>query len=98
LRCITDLTLRFWNVRLTCRRCGHQRIMSGPALWWLFYRRHWSDDLASATKRFYCSYCRRTDRTKIAPRIDKTQEPPTGDPLEGPTDYEWKKLIARYRS
>jgi hypothetical protein len=98
LRTLTDIALRSWHVRLTCPECKHVRVMSGAGLWYLFYRKHWSDDLASARKRFYCSLCRLSRRVKIIPSIDKTHDAPTGPKLEDPTDYEWKKLIARYRS
>ncbi|MEP7007328.1 MAG: hypothetical protein ABI810_15185 [Sphingomonas bacterium] len=98
MRTLTDLALRRWHVRLTCPECKHVRVMSGAGLWYLFYRKHWNDDIESARKRFYCSLCRLTRRVRTTPRIDKTQDAPTGPPLQDPSDYEWKKLIARYRS
>ena len=98
LRTLTDLALRKWHVRLTCPECRHMRVMSGAGLWYLFYRKHWSDDIESVRKRLYCSLCRLTRRKRITPRIDKTHDQPTGPQLEDPPMYEWKKLIARYRS
>jgi hypothetical protein len=38
------------------------------------------------------------NRRRVRPRIEKTRDDPTGDPLPDPEMYEWKKLIARYRS
>jgi hypothetical protein len=32
LRTLTDMALRFWNVKLTCPQCATVRVMSGPAL------------------------------------------------------------------
>ena len=98
LRDLADLALRKWHVRLTCPDCKHVRVMSGAGLWWLFHRKHWPHDIASARKRLYCSLCRLSRRVKVMPAIDKTHDAPTGPKLEDPTDYEWKKLIARYRS
>lgn len=98
LRTLTDLALRKWHVRLTCPRCKHVRIMSGAGLWYLFYRKCWPDDLRAARERLYCALCWGQRRVKIAPRLDKTNDEPTGPLLENPSDYEWKKLIARYRS
>ncbi len=99
LRTITDLALRFWNVRLRCPRCQHERIVSGAGLWWLFQRRRWFDDsVQRAARRLYCSLCHHRYRRKVVPWIDKTKDPPTGQPLLDPPEHEWKRLIARYRS
>ncbi|MCW3848126.1 hypothetical protein OF829_12820 [Sphingomonas sp. LB-2] len=98
LRTITDLALRKWHVRLTCPDCKHVRVMSGAGMWYLFDRKRWPDDIPSARKRFYCSLCRCNRRVKIRPQIDKTHDTPTGPKLPDPSDYDWKKLIARYRS
>lgn len=72
--------------------------MSEAGLWWLFHRKHWSDDVRSAIKRLYCGCCWQDRHVKVTPRLDKTHDAPTGAPLPDPSDYEWKKLIARYRS
>ncbi|WP_066793549.1 hypothetical protein [Sphingomonas soli] len=98
LRTLTDLALRKWHVRLTCPQCGYVRVMSGAGLWYLFHRRHWRDDVASVCQRFHCPHCLLARRAKIRPLIEKTKDAPTGPKLEDPSDYEWKKLIARYRS
>lgn len=98
LRTLTDLALRKWHVRLTCPTCGTVRVMSGAGLWYLFDRKHWNDDLRSARQRLYCALCFANRRVKIRPRIDKTHEGPTGPKLPDPSDHDWKKLIARYRS
>ncbi|MCW3847351.1 hypothetical protein OF829_08865 [Sphingomonas sp. LB-2] len=98
LRTVTDLALRFWNVRLSCQRCGHQRVLHGAALWKLFDRKGWRDDVQSAARRFHCAYCRKQDGSLVRPRLDKTKDPPTGAVLPLPSDAEWKKLTARYRS
>lgn len=98
LRTLTDLALRFWNVRLTCRRCRHVRVLHGAAVWWLFQRKRWNDDLMDAARHFHCGPCSENGAGRQAPWIDKTRDEPTGEPLPLPSDYEWKKLIARYRS
>jgi hypothetical protein len=72
--------------------------MSGPALWYLFYRRRWPDAITDVKRRLYCMNCRQRRRQRIMPIIDKTKDAPTGDLLQAPSDYEWKKLIARNRS
>lgn len=98
LRTITDLALCFWNVRLSCLRCGHQRVLSGARLWWLFYGKCWADDLRSAVQRFHCDHCKRQGLSRVRPRIDTTKDAPSGGKLVDPPDHEWKKLTARYRS
>jgi hypothetical protein len=64
----------------------------------LFHRRRWPDPIADVKRRFYCMNCRQRGRQRIMPIIERTREPPTDEPLQAPSDYEWKKLIARYRS
>jgi hypothetical protein len=98
LRSVTDLALRHWNVRLTCERCGTQRVIHGAAMWKLFDRKRWDDHIASAARRFHCAYCRKQDGSLVRPKLAKTKDDPTGAALELPSDYEWKKLVARYRS
>jgi hypothetical protein len=98
LHSLAELALHKWHVKLTCPRCGHQRVMSGAGLWWLFERKRWNNGITEARRRLYCSYCRCADRSKVMPRIDKTNDAPTGALLPDPPIYEWKKLVARYRS
>lgn len=98
MRTATDLALRYSNVRLTCPACGHVRILSGVGLWWLFHRKRWSDHVGEITRRLYCGRCHARNGMKVSPRLDKTKDAPTGKPLENPSDHEWKRLIARYRS
>ncbi|AJP73424.1 hypothetical protein TS85_18975 [Sphingomonas hengshuiensis] len=98
LRTITDLALGHWNVRLSCPHCKYIRVVSGGGLWYLFYNRHWSDNVREAPRRLFCARCRVRNGKKVAPRIEKTKDAPTGDSLPDPSDYEWKKLIARHRS
>ncbi len=98
LRTLTDLALRYWNVKLTCPKCAAARVMSGPGLWWLFHRRRWPDAIGDVKRRMYCMACRQRRRERIRPIIDKTKDAPTGAPLQLPGDHDWKKLIARYRS
>ncbi len=98
LRSLTDIALRHWNVRLRCKHCKHERVVSGAGLWWLFYQRRWPDNIGDVPRRLWCTPCRIRHRRKIMPKLERTQDAPTGDPLPDPDMYEWKKLIARYRS
>ena len=98
LRTLTDLALRRWHVKLSCPDCKHVRVVSGAGLWYLFYRKHWTDELRDVMRRLYCGRCWQQRHVKIKPQLDKTHDAPTGAKLTDPPDYEWKKLIARYRS
>ena len=40
LRDLFDAAVRHKSVKLTCTRCGHAKIFSALALWWLFERKH----------------------------------------------------------
>jgi hypothetical protein len=65
---------------------------------WLFHRRRWPDAIDDVKRRMYCMACRQRRRERIRPMVDKTKKAPTGAPLLLPSDYDWRKLIVRYRS
>lgn len=94
---VADFAARRWNVRLRCPQCRHERVVSGGALWFLFHKRRWRDDLAQAPRRLWCSRCWISARKKYIPRFERTRDAPTGDDLPAPDDASWKALIKRYR-
>jgi hypothetical protein len=99
IRSITECALYHFNLKLTCRSCGHVRVFQGHCLWWLFHRRRWDDHLDKAGDRFWCRPCwsKRCSKVK-GPKIERVKEEPTGEPLPWPQEREWKRVVARYRS
>lgn len=96
---ITDCALFHRNLKLTCKRCGHVRVLSGHALWWLFERKGWDDRLTAIGARFRCAICWSTARTiSRQPGIDVVEEPTIGAQPPMPSERDWKRLVSRQRS
>lgn len=84
------------NIRLSCPRCPHNEVYHSAALWRLFQRNGWSDELPAVTGHFYCPVCRRERRLKVKPLMALVDEDQTvGLPL--PDHAEWKRAISRRR-
>ena len=98
LRTIEHCALHRRTLRLTCPRCRSVRVLDAVALWWLFHRRGWPDDLASAARRFVCSACRESGQLPPAPAIAVSRDQPNGPQPPYPDEREWKRLVSRYRS
>ena len=98
LRSITDIALHHINLRLTCPACRHERVLSGPAVWWLFHQRRWEDYQDQVPRRFRCTRCWIAARRIVRPRVLRTMAPETGDPIPLPDEREWKRLGSRYRN
>jgi hypothetical protein len=81
------------TIILRCTRCGHSRKLDAIALWWLFERKRWDDDLREARRRFYCPRCGRSRR----PTLTVSEEPPEGEQPPYPDEREWKRLKSRFR-
>jgi hypothetical protein len=98
LRDLFDAAVRGYTIRLTCRKCGHARILHAHALWWKFHRRGWPSRFRDLRSRCLCLDCLR-NRSEIVrnPRLDLVHEPITGDPLPLPPKHEWEKELSRRR-
>lgn len=88
--------LHHWNIRLTCR-CGRCQIFDGAALWWLFERRRWPDQMSEVPRRFWCKLCSAAGEKVRQARWERTRERPTEN-LPLPDEREWKRLVSRYRT
>lgn len=98
-RYVTDCALFHENLRVKCRRCGHEKIFSGYALWWLFHKRGWDDALRTAGRRFRCTSCSYGgSRRRSAVELTITRETATGPQPPMPDEREWKRLVNRQRS
>lgn len=98
LRTLEQCALHRRSLKLTCRRCRSVRVLDAVPLWWLFHRRGWPDDLASAAARFACSACRDAGHRSPAPAIQVGRDRPDGPQPPYPDEREWKRLVSRYRS
>ena len=98
LRNLWDAAVRHYSIKLTCRVCGHVRILHGVGLWWLYERRGWPDGFAEVTRRSVCIPCRSERRRVVRnPAFELVHEEITGEPLPLPSVSEWKKALARHR-
>ena len=99
-RHITDCALYHENVRVRCQRCRAEKIFSGHALWWLFFKKRWDDALRTAGRRFRCTSCSYDSRGRARSRVELsiTRDAPTGPQPPMPDEREWKRLVNRTRS
>ena len=86
------------TLRVTCRKCPHVRLWDAVPIWWLFEKKGWCGFLSDVPRRLYCGQCR-TDGHKVrGARVTITNGPPGETPYPYPSEYEWKRFVARYRS
>ena len=98
LRDLFDAAVRHPGVKLTCRRCGHARILSAPGLWWLFNRKGWRDDLRDVQRRYFCLMCWHSGGHRIHfPELELVDEEPTDSSLPLPSPLDWKRELRRRR-
>ena len=98
LRTLLDCARFKINLRMTCRACGHARVMDAPGLWWLAERKGWDDAISAIAARCYCEVCWR-DRGTMVPGPEIVQTDEHADTLlEGPDAREWKRIVNRHRS
>ena len=99
VRTITEAALRQLNLKLSCRLCGHIRVLHCAALHFLFERGGWDDRLRALPDRFWCSQCWQRTRAKVKnPDCAFVNEDETGTPLPMPDVRTWSGLTRRYRS
>jgi hypothetical protein len=92
VRDLFDAAAQHYAIKLTCRRCRHQRIFDPHALWYLFEKKGWPDYLRDVRRRCRCAECGARE-----PTLDLVHEAPTGEPLKMPSEQEWKRMRTRRR-
>ncbi len=98
LKCLFDAAVRGHTIRLTCRKCGHVRILHAHALWWLFHQRGWPDRFSDLQRRCVCTSCRQERLAVVRnPKLELVHEEINGDPLPLPPLHEWKRELSRRR-
>ena len=97
-RNLWDAAVRQYSIKLTCRACGHVRILHGVGLWWLYERKGWLGGFHEVRRRAICISCR-MERGQVVrnPSLELVHEEITGEPLPLPSHSEWKKALARHR-
>ena len=93
-----DVGAHHYNVKFTCRRCGHWRVLHAAALWWLFETRRWNGRLSEVRRRAVCGVCWSASQVKVRnAKMDIVDDEPTGDPLPMPSARDWKREARRRR-
>jgi hypothetical protein len=92
LREIFDAAAKAYSVKLTCRSCRRERILSAAAIWRRFRRKGYSELLREIPAKFRCRVCDRRE-----PVMDLVHEEPNDTSLPLPTDQEWKRELGRLR-
>jgi hypothetical protein len=76
----------------TCRRCKREAAFDPRALWHLYQRKGWRNDLRSVRGRLKCKIC------GAGAFLALSREKPATVPMEMPTATVWKQAINRYRA
>jgi hypothetical protein len=98
LRDLFDVAARGRNIRLTCPKCGHGTVLSSRALWWLFHRKGWVDNLRDVRRRCLCILCLHRRKMKVrSPELELVDEAPTDTSLPVPSELDWKREVRRRR-
>lgn len=91
-----DVGAHHFNLRFTCRRCGHWRVFHAAAVWWRFKCKGWSGHLSQVPRHFVCSVCWRAHRLKVrGPDMKLVKE--DHEPLPLPSEKEWRQEAKRRR-
>ena len=81
-----------WNIKLTCWKCGHVRVLHAAALWFKMSRRGAPDHLIEVKRYAWCVPCLTERNMKIGgPKVELTRDDLTGDPLPLPSERQWKE-------
>ena len=93
-----DVGAHRYNLKFTCRRCGHSTVLHAAAVWRWFREKRCNAHLSEVPKRIVCRTCWETHHLKIRDPImeitDEVDDPDSSLPL--PSEREWK-LEARRR-
>ena len=99
IRTLFDCALYRLNLRITCLRCKHTAIIDAPGRWWQCEKKGWDDTIRAYSNRLICGQCWRDRGVKVRrPHIEQTNERATEALLNGPDEYEWKRIVNRQRS
>jgi hypothetical protein len=98
LRSLEHCALHRRTITVTCPSCTRVRRLDAVALWWWFEQRGWNDDLPRAYRRLYCEACLVHHGRVFRPWAEITRDQPDPDQPPYPTEREWKRIVARYRS
>lgn len=88
-----ELAAYHCSLRVRCRRCPHEAVFHGAALWWLFQRKHWPDELRDVPGKLSCTICGNREV-----KLEVVRAPPTITHLPLPCDADWKRAVSRYRA
>lgn len=93
-----DVGAHHLNLKFTCSRCGHVRVIHAAAAWWWFKERRWHDHLSKVSKHVYCGECRATSGRIVRKfKMELVKEDETGLPLPMPTEHAWRDAARRRR-
>lgn len=91
-----DVGAHHANLKVTCSRCGHWKVIHAAALWCLFQKKGWSSHLSEFSTRLCCGVCWQTHQMKVRPRWEIVEDE-AGDDLPLPSEREWKVEAKRRR-
>ncbi len=98
LRDLFDAAVRHRGIKLTCRRCGHEKIFNAHALWWHFHKKGWKDRFHEVERRCVCTVCWYRGGHRVRhPDLELVEEVPCDARLPMPPELEWKRECRRRR-
>ncbi|MFC7499098.1 hypothetical protein ACFQRC_07670 [Enterovirga sp. GCM10030262] len=81
-----------WNVKLTCWKCGHVRILHAASLWLKLSLKGATDDLREVSRYGKCVACLTERNMKIGgPKLELVRDAPTGEQMALPTGRQGKE-------
>jgi hypothetical protein len=93
-----DVAAHHLNLKFTCPRCGHSRVLHAATVWWRFQQMGWNGHLSQVAKRIMCGTCWEAAREKVrSPTMELVEAPDDDDPLPLPPAREWKRAGLRRR-
>jgi hypothetical protein len=83
-----------WHMAIvaTCRRCKREAVFDPHALWHLYQRKGWRNDLRSVQRQLKGKGC------GASAFLALSRDKPSTVPLEMPSALGWKQAIGRYRA
>ena len=97
-RDLYDAAIRYGAIRLTCRRCRHQTIVSALALWYHYHKKGWADRFREVQRRSICMVCWYERQEKVRmPDMEFGDWEPTDTRFPLPSEFEWKAEQRRRR-
>lgn len=98
LTTLLDAAARQYSVKIVCDDCGGESIFDSHALWYLFERRGWRDELGNLDAHLYCRDCWDRHSQKVRPTwLVLCRDQPTVTDLPLPPERQWKAALSRYR-